>query len=121
MKKILIVDDEPNIIMALEYALKKNNYSIFIGRDGKEAMHIAQKEEPNLIVLDIMMPDVDGFEVINFIRSQDSLKATKVIFLSAKNKASDIQEGLKAGADAYLTNPFSMKNLLKQINNHIKN
>ena len=119
MKKILIVDDEPNIVMALEYALKKNNFEVFIARDGEEAIHITKEKEPDLVVLDIMMPKVDGFEVLNFIKNDSDLKQTKVIFLSAKNKERDIQKGLDEGANAYLTKPFSMKKLIQEIEKQV--
>jgi len=69
MKKILLVDDEPNIIMALEYTLRKNNYDIFIARDGEEAIKLAEKLEPDLVVLDIMMPKVDGYEVLQHFKN----------------------------------------------------
>lgn len=119
MKKILIVDDEPNILMALEYTLKKNDFQVFIARDGEEAIAIAQDKIPDVVVLDIMMPKVDGFEVLNFIKKHKDLNKTKVIFLSAKNKEKDIQKGLDQGADQYLTKPFSMKKLLQEIDNQI--
>lgn len=119
MKKILIVDDEPNIVMALEYALKKNNFEVFIARDGEEAIQIAKDKSPDLVVLDIMMPKVDGFEVLNFIKNDTDLKETKVIFLSAKNKEKDIKKGLEEGANAYLTKPFSMKKLIQEIEKQV--
>lgn len=121
MKKILIVDDEPNIVMALEYTLKKNDFQVFIARDGEEAIAIAQDKIPDVVVLDIMMPKVDGFEVLNFIKKHKDLNKTKVIFLSAKNKENDIQKGLDQGADQYLTKPFSMKKLIQEIDNQILN
>lgn len=115
MKKILIVDDEPNIVMALEYTLKKNNYQVFIARDGEEAIDMATNKIPDLVVLDIMMPKIDGFEVLEKLKSDSALEHTKVIFLSAKNKEKDIQKGLEKGADEYLTKPFSMKKILQSI------
>ncbi|GGE07866.1 response regulator transcription factor [Psychroflexus salis] len=119
MKKILIVDDEPNILMALEYTLKKNNFEVFIARDGEEAIHIAKEKKPDVLVLDIMMPKVDGFEVLEYVKFNSDLQETKVIFLSAKNKEKDIQKGIDKGANAYLTKPFSMKKLIQEIENQI--
>lgn len=119
MKKILIVDDEPNIVMALEYTLKKNDFQVFIARDGDEAIAIAQDKIPDVVVLDIMMPKVDGFEVLTYIKKNENLEHTKVIFLSAKNKEKDIQKGLDKGADQYLTKPFSMKKLIQVIDDEI--
>lgn len=115
MKKILIVDDEPNIVMALEYTFKKNNYEVFIARDGQEALDIVKNSFPDLIILDVMMPMVDGYATLEQIRKDSNLKHTKVIFLSAKNKESDIEKGILLGADAYLTKPFSIKKVVEQV------
>ena len=109
MKKILIVDDEPNIVMTLEYTFKKSNYEVFIARDGQEALDILKTNFPDVIILDIMMPMVDGFATLEQIRKDANLQHTKVMFLSAKNKESDIEKGLALGADAYMTKPFSIK------------
>ncbi len=116
MKKILIVDDEPNIVMSLEYTFKKKNFDVFIARDGGEALQIAEDIIPDVVLLDIMMPNVDGYETLRQIKNNEKLKNTKVVFLSAKNKAADIEKGLKLGADKYLTKPFSVKKLVSEIN-----
>ncbi|MBP9793170.1 MAG: response regulator [Flavobacterium sp.] len=115
MKKILIVDDEPNIVMSLEYTFKKNNYQVFIARDGQEALDIVKTNFPDVIILDVMMPMVDGYATLEQIKKEDNLKHTKVIFLSAKNKESDIEKGLSLGADAYMTKPFSIKKIVDQV------
>ena len=86
-------------------------YQVFVARDGQEAIDLLDSETPQLVILDIMMPNVDGFETLAFIKSQQKLKNTKVLFLSAKNKTEDIQKGIDNGADAYITKPFSMKKL----------
>ncbi|MBE9576644.1 MULTISPECIES: response regulator transcription factor [Flavobacterium] len=115
MKKILIVDDEPNIVMTLEYTFKKSNYEVFIARDGQEALDILKTNFPDVIILDIMMPMVDGFATLEQIRKDDNLQHTKVMFLSAKNKESDIEKGLALGADAYMTKPFSIKKVVEKV------
>jgi len=115
MKKILIVDDEPNIVMTLEYTFKKSNYEVFIARDGQEALDILKTNFPDIIILDIMMPMVDGFATLEQIRKDDNLQHTKVMFLSAKNKESDIEKGLALGADAYMTKPFSIKKVVEKV------
>lgn len=115
MKKILIVDDEPNIVMSLEYTFKKNNFEVFIARDGQEALEILKKQKPDVIILDVMMPLVDGFETLEQIKKNSELNHCKVMFLSAKNKESDIEKGLALGADAYLTKPFSIKKVVEQV------
>jgi DNA-binding response OmpR family regulator len=116
MRKILIVDDEPNIVMSLEYTFKKNNFEVFIARDGQEALDILQNQLPDVIILDVMMPLVDGFETLEQIKKNEKLQHCKVMFLSAKNKESDIEKGMALGADAYLTKPFSIKKVVEQVN-----
>ena len=120
MNSILIVDDEPNIVMALEYSLKKKEYEVLIARDGEEALEILAIEDPCVVILDIMMPKIDGFEVLERIKG-DVSKTCKVIFLSAKNKQEDIQKGLDAGVDDYMSKPFSTKKLIEKIQRICKN
>jgi two-component system alkaline phosphatase synthesis response regulator PhoP len=115
MKKILIVDDEPNIVMSLEYTFKKNNFEVYIARDGQEALDILKSKFPDVIILDVMMPMVDGYATLEQIRKDSNLTHTKVIFLSAKNKESDIEKGMALGANAYLTKPFSIKKVLEKV------
>ena len=113
--KILIVDDEPNIVMSLEYAFKKQGFEVFIARDGSEALELLKLSTPDIVLLDIMMPNVDGYQTLKHIKSTASLEATKVVFLTAKNKASDIEKGLNLGADKYLIKPFSVKKIVAEI------
>ena len=120
MKKILIVDDEPNIVMALEYTFKKNNFEVFIARDGHEALDILKKQLPDVIILDVMMPMVDGYATLEQIKKDESLQHCKVIFLSAKNKEKDIETGLSLGANLYVTKPFSIKKLVDQVHELIQ-
>jgi two-component system alkaline phosphatase synthesis response regulator PhoP len=115
MKKILIVDDEPNIVMALEYTFRKNNFEVFIARDGQEALEILKSQLPDLILLDVMMPLVDGYATLAEIKKEERLKDCKVIFLTAKNKEKDIKKGLALGADLYVLKPFSVKKLVEQV------
>lgn len=115
MKKILIVDDEPNIVMSLEYTFKKNNFEVFIARDGQEALDIMNEQLPDVIILDVMMPMVDGYATLEQIKNDARLQNCKVIFLSAKNKDKDIEKGLSLGANLYVTKPFSIKKLVDQV------
>jgi CheY-like chemotaxis protein len=114
-KKILIVDDEPNIVLSLDYLVRKKGYTPFIARNGSEALAIAQAEIPDLILLDIMMPDIDGYEVCQTLKKDPRFNDTKIIFLSAKSKKEDIEKGLQMGADKYFTKPFSTKQLLQEM------
>ncbi|MXN90460.1 response regulator [Flavobacterium sp. Sd200] len=116
MKKILIVDDEPNIVMSLEYTFKKNNFEVYIARDGQEALELLKTHSPDVIILDVMMPHVDGYATLEQIKQNQRLKNCKVIFLSAKNKEADIEKGLSLGANLYLTKPFSIKKLTEEVN-----
>lgn len=113
--KILIVDDEPNILLSLEFLMKKNGYEVFIARDGSEALDILDNETPEIILLDIMMPKVDGYEVCQFVKSHPLMKESRVIFLSAKSKEADITRGYEAGADLYMTKPFSTRELMSKV------
>lgn len=115
MMKILIVDDEPGIVMSLEFLMKKEGYQVYIARDGAEALDIIHQEQPQLVLLDIMMPSVDGYEVCRQVKGSDLLRQTKIVFLSAKSKESDIEKGLSYGADLYLTKPFSTRNLMAKV------
>jgi DNA-binding response OmpR family regulator len=102
--------------MALEYSFKKNNFEVFIARDGQEALDILKTQLPDVILLDVMMPQVDGFATLEQIKKNESLNHCKVVFLSAKNKESDIEKGLSLGADLYMTKPFTIKKVMEQIN-----
>lgn len=114
--KILIVDDEPNILMSLEFLMKKNGFEVFIARNGTEALEIIAAQLPQLILLDIMMPDVDGYEVCRQVKENELTKHIHIIFLSAKGKEVDINKGLSLGASLYVTKPFSTRTLLVEIN-----
>lgn len=117
MSKVLIVDDEPNILLSLEFLMKKEGYTVYIARDGKEAIDIVKKENPKVVILDIMKPEVDGYEVCSYIKSNPQLEDIRVVFLSAKSKDADIEKGYQSGADLYLTKPFSTRALVKEVKN----
>ena len=119
-KKILIVEDEPGILMSLDFLFRKKGYEVFIARDGKEAIELLDKHQPDLTILDIMMPEVDGYEVCNYIRQTSSIAHNGIIFLSAKSKKSDMEKGLELGADAYMTKPFSNRELLESVGDIIE-
>jgi DNA-binding response OmpR family regulator len=116
VKKVLVVDDDPYILMSLEFLMKKNGYDVMVARNGTEALDLVEKQLPNIVLLDIMMPDVDGYEICRHIKKTPKLKHTKVVFMSAKTKEADIQKGYDLGAALYITKPFSTRELTKQIN-----
>lgn len=113
--KILVVDDDPFILMSLEFLMKKSGYQVVIARNGTEALNALSIDPPNLVLLDIMMPDVDGYAICEHIKSTPLLAAIKVVFLSAKTKQMDIQKGYDVGADLFITKPFSTRNLKQQV------
>ena len=114
-RKILVVDDDPYILMSLEFLMKKNGYDVMVARNGTEALDIVEKQIPDIVLLDIMMPDVDGYEICRYIKKTAKLKHAKVVFMSAKSKEADIQKGYDLGAALYITKPFSTRELVKQI------
>ncbi len=117
MKKVLIVDDDPYILMSLEFLIKKNKNEVLIARNGTEALDIINGDnKPDLILLDIMMPDVDGYSICKYIKSEKDLKDIIVVFLSAKTQEADIQKGYDLGAAKYISKPFSTKELIKEVN-----
>ena len=114
-KKILIVDDEPNIVISLEFLMKKEGFDVRVARNGTEALEIINRDLPSLVLLDIMMPDVDGYAICSQVKKSDKLKHIKIVFLSAKSKESDIQKGYDMGASLYVTKPFSTRDLMKKV------
>ena len=101
--------------MSLEFLMRKKGYDVFIARDGAEALKIIDSDLPDAVILDIMMPNVDGYEVCQSIKNAEDKNHIKVIFLSAKSKAEDIEKGYKMGADLYMTKPFSTRDLIKKV------
>ncbi|SHK48854.1 response regulator transcription factor [Hymenobacter psychrotolerans] len=112
---ILIVDDEPNIVMSLEFLMRKNGYQVSIARNGTEALEAVDHSAFDVVLLDIMMPDVDGYQVCRHIRQHPGRAGTRVIFLSAKSKEADIQKGYEVGADLYIPKPFSTRQLMEKV------
>ncbi|MDF7819765.1 response regulator [Runella sp. MFBS21] len=114
--KILIVDDEPNILMSLEFLMKKEGYRVFIARDGEEAFDIIRSEVPDVVLLDIMMPKVNGYEVCTFIKTSPMYQHIKVVFMSSKSREIDLQKGYELGADLYIPKPFSTRDMVSKVN-----
>ena len=112
---ILIVDYEPNIVMSLEFLMRKSQYQVSIARNGTEAIEALNRTPFDVVLLDVMMPDVDGYQVCRHLRALPAGAATKVIFLSAKSKEADMQKGYEAGADKYMAKPFSTRQLMAQV------
>jgi two-component system alkaline phosphatase synthesis response regulator PhoP len=115
MHRILIIDDEPNIVLALELLMKKEGYEVRIVADGERAVQAATEFHPHLILLDIMMPGMDGYEVCQRIRTDALLKDVSIIMLTAKGREVEKEKGLALGADLYITKPFSTRQLVATV------
>jgi two-component system alkaline phosphatase synthesis response regulator PhoP len=113
--KILIADDEPNIVTALEFLLRGRGYQVEVARNGVEALERIRATRPDLVLLDVMMPERSGYDVCREIRRRPELARTKVVMLSAKGSQADIGKGEEAGADLYITKPFSNREVLERI------
>jgi DNA-binding response OmpR family regulator len=114
-KKILIADDEPNIVISLDFLLLNSGYQVKTAANGEEALRRIAEFRPDLILLDIMLPRKNGFEVCQKIRENPAWNGIKVVMLSAKGRESEVTKGLALGADAYITKPFATKELLAQV------
>ena len=113
--RILIVDDEPNIVISLEYLLKKEGFEVKVATDGDAALLQAAEFRPHLMLLDVMMPKKSGFEVCESLRADPAMADLKIIMLTAKGRETEVTKGLALGANAYITKPFSTKDLVVQI------
>jgi len=102
-KVILVVDDEPNILLSLEYLMRQAGYEVRSARDGESALTEIEREQPALVLLDVMMPKRDGYEVCQAIRSRPEWKNIKVIMLTAKGREVEREKGISLGADDYVT------------------
>ncbi len=114
-KKILIVDDELSILVPLQFLMEKSGYEPKLAQSGKEAIEKISNFRPDLVLLDIMLPDLDGYEIYQRMRENKDWDDIKVIFLTAKNRDADIAKGLALGADAYIVKPFSNTELLEKV------
>ncbi|MDP3521368.1 MAG: response regulator [Hydrogenophaga sp.] len=113
--KILVADDEPNIVISLEYLLKREGYQVVVARDGQEALDAITREHPDLVLLDVMMPHKTGFEVCQAVRATAGVEATPILMLTARGRETDVAKGLALGANAYMTKPFSTRELVLKV------
>jgi DNA-binding response OmpR family regulator len=114
-KKILIVDDEPNIVISLEFLMKKEGFEVAVASDGEEALAKVASFDPDLVLLDVMMPKKSGFEVCESLRSDPRHGGLLIVMLTAKGRDTEVAKGMAIGADAYVTKPFSTKELLAKV------
>jgi DNA-binding response OmpR family regulator len=114
-QRVLIADDEPNIVISLEFLMEQSGYEIRTVANGDDALRVAREFRPHLLLLDIMLPLKNGFEVCQVIRESPELKAVKIIMLTAKGRETEVAKGLALGADAYITKPFATRELLEAV------
>jgi DNA-binding response OmpR family regulator len=114
-KKILIVDDEPNIVMSLEFLMKREGFLVAVAADGEEALARMGEFQPDLVLLDVMMPKKNGYDVCQEIRANTDWSKVKVLMLTAKGRDTEVAKGIALGADAYMTKPFSTKDLAAKV------
>ena len=114
-KEILIVDDEPGIVVAVQFLMQRQGYNVLVAKDGHDALDMIYKYQPDLVLLDIMLPGIDGYEVCEIVRLNPKLRDVKIIFLTAKGREVEIAKGLALGADAYITKPFSNAELVAKV------
>lgn len=113
-RKVLIVDDEPNIVTSLEFIMRKAGYDTAVARDGDEALAQVEAFEPDLVLLDTMMPRRDGYEVCQTLRSSGRT-GLRIVMLTAKGREAEVAKGLAVGADSYITKPFSTRELVEHV------
>ena len=114
-KKVLIADDEPNILISLEFLLRREGWAVAVARDGVQALDVIRRDRPDLVLLDVMMPGKNGFEVCAAVRADEALAGVKILMLTAKGRDTDVAQGLGVGADGYMTKPFSTKDLAARV------
>ena len=115
--KILIAEDEPNIVTSLEFLLRGAGHDVTVARNGSDALDLTGQLRPDLVVLDVMLPFVDGFEVCRRIRANSATRDTRILMLTARGRQSELDKGMAAGANAYLTKPFATKELVETVAN----
>ena len=113
-KKVLVVDDEPFILRSLTFVLRKEGFEVSEAMNGEEAMEKIRAERPGLVLLDVMMPKKNGYEVLSEVKSDDDLKSTYIIMLTAKGQEADRVKGLSLGVDEYMTKPFSPMKIVER-------
>ena len=113
--RILIIDDEPNIVLSLEFLMKREGFEVAVAGDGETALRSMNERRPDLVILDVMMPKLNGFEVCQRIRAEPAFQTVRVLMLTAKGRETEMKKGLELGADAYVTKPFSTRDLVAEI------
>jgi len=119
-KEILIVDDEPGVVVPIQYLMEQQGYRVMIAERGEDALDLIYQYKPDLVLLDIMLPGIDGYEVCEIVRLNPDYRNVKIIFLTAKGREEEIAKGLALGADAYITKPYSNAELVARVKELLK-
>jgi len=114
-RSVLVVDDEPNIVLSIEFLLKQAGFEVRVARDGEAALRAVEEAPPDLVLLDVMMPGRNGYEVCQAIRSRPGGQAIKIIMLTARSRDVEREKGLALGADEYVIKPFSTRELVDRV------
>ena len=114
-KEIFIVDDEPNVVVPIQFLMEQQGYRVMTAERGEDALDLIYQYKPDLVLLDIMLPGIDGWEVCEIIRLNPDFRDIKIIFLTAKGREAEIAKGLALGADAYITKPYSNAELVAKV------
>jgi DNA-binding response OmpR family regulator len=113
--RVLIVEDEDSILLSLEFLMSQAGYDVLTARDGAAAMRLIGEEAPDLVLLDVMLPLLDGFEVCRLVRGNPALPQPRIMMVTARGRETEISRGLALGANAYLTKPFSTRDLMEKV------
>ena len=114
-KEILIVDDEPGVVVPIQFLMEQQGYRVMIAERGEDALDLIYQYKPDLVLLDIMLPGIDGYEVCEIVRLNPDFRNIKIVFFTAKGREMEIAKGLALGADAYITKPYSNAELVAKV------
>ena len=119
-KKILVVDDEVDLLKTIQFSLEVEGYTVLVSCNGEDALNLARRENPDLILLDIMLPKLDGYKVCRLLKFDEKYKHIPILMLTAKTQEKDKVLGIETGADEYITKPFDMDELMEKIKEYLK-
>jgi two-component system, OmpR family, alkaline phosphatase synthesis response regulator PhoP len=114
-KKVLIVDDEMNIAISVEFLMRREGFDVLVAKDGEEGLAKIRSWKPDLVLLDVMMPKMDGFQVCHAVRNDAALAGTRIVMLTAKGRQAEVEKGISLGAEDYIPKPFSTRELVNRV------
>lgn len=118
-RSVLVVDDEPNIVVSLEFLMEQAGFEVRVAADGEAALKALEEKIPDLVLLDVMMPKRDGYDLCQMIRANPDWKDVRIIMLTAKGRDVEKEKGMALGADDYVTKPFSTRELVERVKSHL--